>query len=106
MDTIEIIIFVPITLMLVALAIVILKGRGDGLIAGYNTASKEKQEKYNIKRLRIVVAAMILFVPAFLLVAACFDDITGSTMDFLPVLLLLIVVIVGIILANTWCKKK
>ena len=106
MDTIEIIIFVPITLMLVALAIIILKGRGDGLIAGYNTASKEKQEKYNIKRLRIVVAAMILFVPALLLVAACFDDITGITMDFLPVLLLLIVVIVGIILANTWCKKK
>ena len=48
MDTIAIIIFVPIALMLVALAIVILKGRGDVLIAGYNTASKEKQEKYNI----------------------------------------------------------
>ena len=94
----------PITLMLVALAFVILKGWGDGLIAGYNTASKEKQEKYNIKRLRIVVAAMILFVPALILVAACFDDITGKTMEFLPVLL--IVVVAGIILANTWCKKK
>ena len=104
MDTIEIIIFVPITLMLVALAIIILKGRGDGLIAGYNTASKEKQEKYNIKRLRIVVAAMILFVPVMILVAACFDDITGITMDFLPVLI--IGVVAGIILANTWCKKK
>lgn len=104
MDTIEIIIFVPIALMLVALAIVILKGRGDVLIAGYNTASKEKQEKYNIKRLRIVVAAMILFVPALGLVAACLDDITGITLDILPVLL--IVVVAGIILANTWCKKK
>jgi len=90
--------------MLVALAFVILKGKGDGLIAGYNTASKEEQEKYNIKRLRIVVAAMILFVPAMIMVAACFDDITGITLDFLPVLL--IGVAVGIILVFTWCKKK
>ena len=104
MDTIEIIIFVPIALLMAALAFVILKGWGDGLIAGYNTASKEQQEKYNIKRLRIVVAAILLFVPALILVAACFDDITGITLDFLPVLL--IVVVVGIILANTWCKKK
>ena len=104
MDTLEIIVFVPITLLMVALAFVILKGWGDGLIAGYNTASKEEQEKYNIKRLRIVVAAMLMFVPAMILVAACYDDITGKTMDFLPVLL--IGVVVGIILASTWCKKK
>ena len=84
--------------MMVALAFVILKGWGDRLIAGYNTASKEEQEKFNIKRLRIVVAAMILFVPALILVAACFD------VDVLPVLL--IGVVAGIILANTWCKKK
>ena len=104
MDTVEIIVFVPITLLMVALAFVILKGWGDGLIAGYNTASKEEQEKYNIKRLRIVVAAMILFVTAMILVAVTFDDITGKTMDFLPVLL--IGVVAGIILANTWAKKK
>ena len=104
MDTVELLVFLPIALMMVVLAFVILKGRGDGLIAGYNTASKEEQEKYNIKRLRIVVAAIILFVPVLILVAACFDDITGITLDFLPVLL--IVVVVGIILANTWCKKK
>lgn len=104
MDTVEILIFLPIALMMVALAFVILKGWGDRLIAGYNTASKEEQEKYNIKRLRIVVAAMILFVPALILVAACFDDITGITLDFLPVLL--IVVVIGIILVYTWCRKK
>lgn len=104
MDTLEILVFLPIALMMVALAFVILKGKGDGLIAGYNTASKEEQEKYNIKRLRIVVAAMILFVPAMIMVAACFDDITGITLDFLPVLL--IGVVVGIILVFTWCKKK
>lgn len=104
MSTVEIIVFVPIALLMVALAFVILKGWGDGLIAGYNTASEEEQEKYNIKRLRIVVAAMIMFVTAMILVAVTFDDITGKTMDFLPVLL--IGVVAGIILANTWAKKK
>ena len=104
MDTVEILIFMPIALMMVALAFVILKGWGDRLIAGYNTASKEEQEKCNIKRLRIVLAAMILFVSALILVAACFDDITGITLDFLPVLL--IVVVIGIILVYTWCRKK
>ena len=104
MDTIEIIVLVPIALLMIALAVIILKGWGDGLIAGYNTASKEEQEKYNIKRLRIVVAAMVLFVLAMILVAVCFDDITGITIDILPVLL--IGVVAGIIITNTWCKKK
>lgn len=104
MDTVEIIVFVPIALLMIALAFVILKGWGDGLIAGYNTASEEEQEKYNIKRLRIVVAGMLLFVLAMILVAVCFDDITGITLDVLPILF--IGVVVGIILANTWCKKK
>ena len=91
MDTVEILIFLPIALMMVALAFVILKGWGDRLIAGYNTSSKEEQEKFNIKRLRIVVAAMILFVPALGLVAACLDDMTGITIDILPVLLIVVV---------------
>ena len=94
----------PITLLMVALAFVILKGWGDGLIAGYNTASKEEQEKYNIKRLRIVVAAMILFVTASLWVAAWLDDTTAILLGYLPVLLMGLVA--GIIIANTWCKKK
>lgn len=90
--------------MMLALAFVILKGWGDGFIAGYNTASKVEQERYNIKRLRTVVAAMILFVTAFVWVAACLDDITAILLGALPVLL--IGLIAGIIIANTWCKKK
>ena len=90
--------------MMLALAFVILKGWGDGFIAGYNTARKEEQERYNIKRLRTVVAAMILFVAAFVWVTACLDDITAILLGALPVLL--IGLIAGIIIANTWCKKK
>ena len=104
MDTVQIIVFSLISLLLVALALFILSGRGDGLIAGYNTASKEEQEQYNLKRLRAVVAVMILFVTAFIWYAARIDDTVVVLLGALPVLL--IGIFAGIIIANTWCKKK
>ena len=93
-----------ISLWLVALAIFILSGRGDGLIAGYNTASREERQKYNIKRLRLVVAVMILFVTAFVWYMSWLDDTTAILLGALPVLL--IGLVAGIIIANTWCKKN
>ena len=93
-----------ISLWLVALAIFILSGRGDGLIAGYNTASKEERQKYNIKRLRKVVAVMILFITAFVWYVSWLDDSVAILLGALPVLL--IGCAAGIIIANTWCKKK
>lgn len=41
--------------ILAIMGIVILMGKGDNLIAGYNTASKAEREEYNIKRLRGLV---------------------------------------------------
>ena len=93
-----------ISLWLVALAFFILSGRGDGLIAGYNTASREERQKYNIKRLRAVVAVMILFVTAFVWYMSWLNDTTAILLGALPVLL--IGLVAGIIIANTWCKKK
>lgn len=104
MDAMLIVVFSVVTLLMVALALVILTGKGDGLIAGYNTASKEERQQYNLKRLRAVVAAMILFVTASLWVAAWLDDTTAILLGYLPVLLMGLVA--GIIIANTWCKKK
>ena len=104
MDTLMIVILSLISLWLVALALFILSGRGDGLIAGYNTASKEERQKYNIKRLRMVVAVMILFVTAFVWYVSWLDDSVAILLGALPVLL--IGCAAGIIIANTWCKKK
>ena len=99
-----IVILSMMTLWMVALAFIILKGWGDGFIAGYNTAGKEEREQYNVKRLRAVVAAILLFVTASIWVIACIDSITVILLGALPVLL--IGLIAGIIIANTWCKKK
>ena len=99
METGLIVVLSMISLWMVALAVMILTGLGDGLIAGYNTAGKEERERYDIKRLRIVVAALILFVTLSVWLMAWFDVIV-----VLPVLFLGFVV--GLIITNTWCKKK
>ena len=104
MDTLMILILSLSSLVPVALAIVILKGWGDGFIAGYNTARDEERERYNIKRLRKVVAVILLFVTASVWVMAWLDDTTAILLGILPVLMMGIVA--GLIIANTWCKKR
>ena len=48
---------------LLIMGIVILVGKGDNLIAGYNTASKEEKSQYNIKRLRGLIGGLLVFWP-------------------------------------------
>ncbi|MBR4227934.1 MAG: DUF3784 domain-containing protein, partial [Bacteroidales bacterium] len=45
-------ILIIVAALLLVMGIIIIIGKGDNLIAGYNTASKEERAKYNIKRLR------------------------------------------------------
>ena len=104
MDTVQIIIFSLISFMLVLLAVVILTGKGDGFIAGYNTAKEGERKQFNMKRLRAVVAVMILFTVALVWFAALIDDTVAILLGVLPVLL--IGYFAGIVIATTWCKKK
>lgn len=46
------IILIIVAAILAIMGVLILIEKGDNLIAGYNTASKEERAKYNIKRLR------------------------------------------------------
>ena len=80
-------------------AIILFTGKGDILIAGYNTASKEEKEKCNIKRLRLITASVFLLLSALL----AFKDAIG---DGLFIAATLLFVVVAIILANTWGMKK
>ena len=78
-----------VSLVLLLLAVVIAFGKGDFLISGYNTASKEKKAKYNIRRLRLLVSSLLVLITIGLVVAALFSsaDIVSpfmrNTKDFL-----------------------
>ena len=95
-----------ITIILLAslcliLALVILVGKGDWMIAGYNTASPKEREKYNIKRLRIVLSVLMVVTALFVLSMLY----TPPYLIGLTAQLWVIACIVGVILANTWAKK-
>ena len=66
MDAAEIFI-VCLAIVFFIIGIVILIGKGDWLIAGYNTASEEERKKINIVRLRIVMAIICWLSTGFVL---------------------------------------
>ena len=92
-----------IAVILILFAIVILNGKGDGFIAGYNTVSEEKRKKVDIKRLRLLTTA-VLFLTSIFLTATAF--INNKEVIGVAVLIFIIILIVFVILANTWAKKK
>lgn len=87
--------------LLLILALVMLVGKGDGLIAGYNTASPKEREKYNIKRLRILMFVLLVVTALFVLSMLY----TPPYLIGLTAQVLVIICIIGVILANTWAKK-
>lgn len=97
------IVSIIIAALLLIMGIIILIGKGDNLIAGYNTASKEERAQYNIKRLRGLIGG-VLIVLAPVMILTLREESMTSTWAFIAVTIVLCIVVV--ILANTWAKKK
>lgn len=93
-----------IGIVFIVLAVIILMGKGDKLIAGYNTASEEERQQINIKRLRLLVAITCLAstVLCFCMPLIGENIVTELTATGIFLLILLVIVI----LANTWAKTK
>jgi len=92
-----------IAAILVVIGVIILAGKGDMLIAGYNTASEEEKEKVNIKRLRLLIGGLsVIIAPLFFIPNDENEVSTGLTIAGIVVVLTIIV----LVLANTWAMKK
>jgi cadmium resistance protein CadD (predicted permease) len=98
----EITISVVFALIPLIMSIVIAFGKGDDLIAGYNTASKEEKDKVNIKRLRLATVTMLLLSSIFV----AFLPFASQMLQYVMIAVLVFLVVIFIIIANTWCKKK
>lgn len=98
------IISIVLAVLFVILAVIFLMGKGDKLIAGYNTASEEERQQVNIQRLRLLMAIISVITAAFCAILPFIgnDDANVLTATFLFIL----ITIVFVILANTWAKKK
>ncbi len=87
--------------LFIVLGIVILAGKGDFLIAGYNTAGKEKRDKINIKRLRLLIA-ILLFMSGVLMPFLVLEPM-GS---IAYAVIIMVSSFIVVYLANTWAMKK
>lgn len=88
----------------IVLAVIFLMGKGDKLIAGYNTASEEERKEFNIHRLRLLMAIISVLTAGFCCILPIIgkekENVVGAAFVFI------IITFVFIILANTWAKKK
>ena len=87
------------TALLVVMGVVILLGKGDMLISGYNTASPEERAQYNIRRLRLVMGIGIIAVAGVVLLDAFLN------LKWLIIATVLPISILIVILSNTWVKN-
>jgi hypothetical protein len=96
-----------ISIVLLVMAVLILIGKGDSLIAGYNTASREAQQVYDKRRVRVLVGVLLVIVatalPLFgILLVLGFKEVV---LVALPVTAFILVA-ATFTTAHFWAKKK
>ena len=92
------------SILFIVLAIILLMGKGDKLIAGYNTASEEERKKVDIKRLRIVMAILMVITAVFCAIMPLVGNDKSSQLAAAGIFIA--ITIIGVIFANIWTKKK
>ncbi len=88
----------------IVLAVIFLMGKGDKLIAGYNTAREEEKRKVDIHKLRILMAILSVITAGYTSILPIIGDNPQDQMGAFFVFFA--ITIIFIILANTWAKKK
>ena len=93
-----------IAALFIVLAVIFPMGKGDKLIAGYNTLSEEERKGINIHRLRILMAIVSVFTACFCILLSFIGEDLKSILA--ATFLFIIITFIIVILANTWAKKK
>ena len=91
---------IGLAVLFVLLGVLMLLGRGDWLIAGYNTASSKEKDRVHIGRLRVLVGGLLFYVAVLLPIVKFYAA------WWFPSIPILVGVFPVIILANTWAVKK
>jgi hypothetical protein len=88
--------------ILVFVGIAYLRGKCDELIAGYNTSSPEKKKRYDIQRLRLIVACFLFALAALSFLLLFRNDLAMTIYAFGVTVLSITAVVLG----NTWARKR
>lgn len=92
--------------VLAALSIIWLLGKGEFLIAGFNTTSKEKRQQYDVKRLCRVMGGGFSALTIIMGISTYYKFELPTTIDWLIPWGCLTTIAVMVLLANIVCRKK
>lgn len=95
-----------VVIMLAIFSLCLLAGKGSFLIAGYNTSSKEKKQRYEKKRLCRVVGSGMGILAIMLGIATFYRFEMPATLSWIIPWGILGTIVIVEILASTICKKK
>lgn len=94
------IITLSITLLIcVVMGVLVLIGKGDKLISGYNTASPEERAQYNIHRLRLIVGGGTILISICVTICCLLDNVKLLFVFIIPITIAIVT------LSNTWAKN-
>ncbi len=98
--SVDLIVSIACTVVVLVLALLVLFGLGDFLISGYNTASAEKKARYNLPRLRIVTSLSVIVITASVWVCMLL-----KTSETVLLVVTLVWVVIMFILDKFYVKK-
>ena len=84
-------------ILFIVLSLIFLFPKTEILIAGLNTMSKEKKKRYNIKRIKLCLSAVLMFSGVILGIGGFFDNGIFSIVSWL---LSVVLIIGGVIFIN------
>ena len=92
--------------LFVVLGIVFFKGKGSFLIAGYNTASREEQAKYDEKALCLFMGKLMFACAGCFVVIALGNVLEQMVLVWLGIILMIVICIAAVIYTNTGNRFK
>lgn len=88
------------------LSVIFLTGHGSGLIAGYNTSSKNEKSKYDDKKLCRTVGGGMTVITVLIFVMCVWEDVLPAAAAYVSLAIIVVDCVVMIIVMNTLCKKS
>ena len=96
-----------VVLVMFIMSVILLMGKGSGLIAGYNTASAEKKSKYDEKKLCRTMGGGLLILTIQLAVLLFFNfQFSSKITEYIFISVMIIDILMMLVLGNTVCKRK
>ncbi len=96
-----------ISLLIVVVAVVIMLGRGDDFIVGYNIASRKTRDMYDIRRVRVIVGVLLMLIAMALpaIAAMLIMGYKELVMTTLPAIVFVLIA-ATFTASHMWAKKK